>query len=122
MCSSDLPMLAQPFIENSLEHGLQHLKEKGLITVSFNLKNNELIFSVKDNGIGRKAAAKIEGAKNVDHESLATKITEERLSLFNKRHGQRINMILSDLKSSDNGKSGTKVTFHIPFRYIGFDK
>ncbi|MBL4657063.1 MAG: histidine kinase, partial [Flavobacteriales bacterium] len=116
------PMLAQPFIENSLEHGFQKLRAKGQIKVTFELKDKELIFSIEDNGIGRAAAAKLGVGTDQKHESLATKITEERLSILTKRHGQTIKMIVSDLKSDDDTPSGTKVTFHIPFRYVELDK
>lgn len=116
------PMLAQPFIENAVEHGFQRLKDKGQITVNFELKEKELLFTITDNGIGRTAAAKLYGTQNGNHASLATQITEERLTILNKRHDQSINMRIVDLNSSNNGNSGTKVTFQIPFTYVGFDK
>ncbi len=34
------PMLAQPFIENSIEHGFKHKKNKGTLKILFGLKNN----------------------------------------------------------------------------------
>ena len=62
------PMIIQPFVENAINHGLYHLKgRKGLLNLTFDaINNNELKISISDNGIGRKAAAKL---RNKNHKS-----------------------------------------------------
>ncbi len=109
------PMLAQPFIENAIEHGLLQKKEGGKIIIRFLMKNNYLLFEVEDNGIGREEAAKLKNFQEKKHVSLATVITKERLTLLNKRHRKKIELNITDLKSSDNVTQGTKVIFTIPF-------
>ena len=77
------PMLAQPFIENAIEHGLRHKKEMGYIFVAFKKVNNCILLIVEDNGVGRKKASEIEKSKK--HKSMAMAITKERLEIFRKR-------------------------------------
>lgn len=82
------PLLIQPFIENAVEHGLKpQAKEiKGLITIHFTQHTYEknLICTIKDNGIGLAASRKLKLKDN--HESLSTKITDERLSKMQKEN------------------------------------
>lgn len=82
------PLLIQPFIENAVEHGLKpQVKEiKVLITIHFTQQTDEknLICTIKDNGIGLAASRKLKLKDN--HESLSTKITDERLSKMQKEN------------------------------------
>ncbi len=50
------PMLAQPFIENAIEHGIVHSEKMGQIDVEFRLENDVILFEVRDNGVGREKA------------------------------------------------------------------
>ena len=79
------PMLAQPFIENSIEHGIKHRPSKGDIFIRFTLKNGSVVFEVEDNGIGREKAKEILFRQNREHKSLATAITLERIRVLNKK-------------------------------------
>ncbi|MFR2660577.1 MAG: sensor histidine kinase [[Clostridium] leptum] len=43
----------QPLVENSIGHGLENLENGGTITISaFESEDNEILISVKDNGVG----------------------------------------------------------------------
>lgn len=109
------PMLAQPFIENSIEHGIIHLGHKGKIDIRYMLKNDNLIIEIEDNGIGIINA---QGAKNINsqkHKSLATVITQERLNNLKKIYGKTVKMEIADLSSQKNSqKQGTLIRFTIP--------
>ncbi|MEN6326215.1 MAG: ATP-binding protein [Syntrophomonas sp.] len=45
-------LMLQPVVENALQHGVLPRREGGRIEVSVKRKENELIFTVKDNGVG----------------------------------------------------------------------
>jgi len=77
------PMLAQPFIENSIEHGLRHKKEKGKIEINYTMLDNSILFTVQDNGVGRIKSNELE--INRKHQSMATSITKERLIVLSKK-------------------------------------
>lgn len=101
------PMLFQPFVENTIEHGLQPQKGKGKLHVDFSLDSSFINCIIEDNGIGRQAALKTgQPAKT----SLSTSITRERLSLLTKKKNV---LHIEDLY--ENGKvTGTRVKLSIP--------
>src|SRR4029079_15439644 len=50
------PLLLQPYVENSIRHGIKYKKEnKGMINISVLRKEADILVSIEDNGIGRKA-------------------------------------------------------------------
>jgi tetratricopeptide (TPR) repeat protein len=108
------PMLAQPFIENAIEHGILHKGSKGNIAVSFELYNNRLLFEVEDDGIGREKALELLKIHDKNHKSMATAITLERIKVLNRRLKLKITLEIIDLKDEQGKASGTKVVFGVP--------
>ncbi len=84
------PLLIQPFVENAVEHGLKPLPptQPGLLEIRFSaaLDKKLLLCTITDNGIGL-AESKRRKAHDA-HRSLATRITDERLSLMMKDNPQ----------------------------------
>ncbi len=109
------PMLIQPFIENALVHGLLHKLGDKKIEISFEVKDN-LICTIIDNGIGRKAAYEINKRQNGRHESFAIKAIENRLDILSKRFSNPVGFEYEDLYDNENNAQGTKVTITIPMR------
>ena len=109
------PMLAQPMIENALEHGLFYKKGLGKIEIRFIHKGNQLLFEVEDNGIGLTEAKKKVLSKS-DHHSSALEITRERLKVLGKRHGFFADFEIYELKDLDGNVTGTKVKFTLPYK------
>ena len=108
-------MLAQPFIENSLKHGLAHKSGKGMITVNFKRGKDALLFEAIDNGVGLEKSGEFKEENNT-HNSLATIITKERLSLLNKNKRTAITLNVTELVDKQNEAKGTAVSFHIPYQ------
>jgi len=108
------PMLAQPFIENSIEHGIKHKKTKGNIHIHFSLLKNMIVLEVEDDGVGREKAKEILNRQNLDHKSMATDITRERIRVMNKKLKRKIIFNILDLKDENGDPTGTKVVFEIP--------
>ena len=109
------PMLAQPFIENSIEHGLMHLKSKGNISIHFGINENTITIEVVDDGIGLKQS-KLINMKRESYTSFATSITYERLNLI--RGGNKnIGIIITD-RSDTEGLNGTSVNIEVPYKTI----
>ena len=109
------PMFAQPFIENSLEHGLANSAQKGMIKISFSEQNGMLDFTVEDNGVGlfSESSDQIKPKRK----SLATEITRDRLKLLSKKIKQQIELNIINLRDENPGLSGTKVSFSLPLMY-----
>lgn len=104
------PMLAQPFIENAIKHGLSNTAENGKIAVHFYLKENKLFFEVKDNGKGFGT-----GTQLANHKSLAMTITKERLISYTKNKDFTVQT--DNLFTPDGTIEGAKVVFEIPYIY-----
>jgi LytS/YehU family sensor histidine kinase len=90
-------MLIQPYVENSISHGLVNKEGKGFVDIRLELADDNLVCVIEDNGIGRKAAMEIKNQKNGNHNSLGTKITESRLSLVNSLYGKNMKVDYTDL-------------------------
>jgi len=107
------PMITQPFVENSVEHGLRSVEKKGLVEVRFLRDNNSLIIEIEDNGIGLADAQMLNkgGAK---HESVATRITNERLQVIERMTKKQCSLTIIDLHSDSAQKSGVLVKIKIP--------
>ncbi len=108
------PMLAQPFIENCIEHGFRQKNTKGHISVSFNRENNKLILTIEDDGIGRAKALENLQKHDINHKSMATEITLQRISALNKKQKKKITLEIIDLKDETGEATGTKVVIEIP--------
>ena len=102
-------MILQPFVENSIIHGLTAKKGKGMIWINFWREGSHLFASVKDNGIGRN-----KGKVNNQHISKSTEITLKRLSLLEKKYGIESVFRIEDLMDSEGKANGTLVIIGIP--------
>ncbi len=111
------PLLIQPFLENAIEHGLQHKKEGGRLKFSMKVREDCLLVEVEDNGIGRVEAQKMQNAKGKLHKSMGLEIIKKRLESLNKVLLNKIQLEIIDLH--DDGKpSGTLVKIYIPYKSI----
>jgi ligand-binding sensor domain-containing protein len=108
------PMLAQPFIENALEHGIFPELKKGLIKVSIRRKDDYLVLEIEDNGVGLKQSMVNKNDSRKEHKSLATTITKERLALLNGGNDD-ITFTIEDLMDVTHTSCGTRVKIQIPF-------
>jgi ligand-binding sensor domain-containing protein len=110
-------MLVQPYVENSLKHGLLHKKDDRQLHIIFEYcKKEELLTcSITDNGVGRKKALQIKESNPFKKDSFAVKATEDRLKLLNFGKSKNIGVKIIDL--IENGSaSGTKVIVTIPHK------
>jgi tetratricopeptide (TPR) repeat protein len=107
-------MLIQPFVENSILHGLMPGEGKGFIKIDLKLEKDYISCTIEDNGIGREAAQKKKMRSENNHSSLGTQIVASRLDLVNELYGTSLKTIYSDLKNSNGEPEGTRVEIHIP--------
>jgi tetratricopeptide (TPR) repeat protein len=103
------PMLMQPFIENSIEHGIRMKEGKGFVKVKIDVSDNIIRLRVSDDGIGRKKAAEMRSGNN-GHKSLAMGITQDRLEIFNKKWKKKAKLRIIDLPEN----TGTVVEIDLP--------
>ena len=102
------PMLIQPFVENAIEHGFRNINYKGLLIISFKIKDDSLMIEVNDNGSGLKKSVVDKQKK----QSLAQIILKERFELLFTSRGQKAQFKVAD-KSGVEDK-GVLVEMIIP--------
>lgn len=101
------PMLLQPYIENAIWHGLRYRKEKGVLEISINQKNNEtLVITIKDDGIGRAKSQALKTKNQLKQKSKGMSTIKNRISILNDMYKERVSVEVNDV--FDDGK-GTKV-------------
>jgi anti-sigma regulatory factor (Ser/Thr protein kinase) len=105
-----IPMLAQPFIENAIEHGFKSIESGGLISIRYFLTKDYLLMEISDNGVGITSNE----VKHKDHQSMAIAITKERIALHNKKIKQKIQFEVSEAFPDKTERKGVKIVFKIP--------
>lgn len=110
-------LILQPFLENSLWHGLSSKKEDKQIELRVYKVDNDFInVSITDNGIGRKASEQINHGRVLKRKSVGLAITKARLSNFSKGFTTDYKMDIEDLYDAHENSLGTRVVVQIPTR------
>jgi hypothetical protein len=112
-------MLIQPYVENSILHGLTAREGKEgqlkLFIKKQMIDDTELIIcSVEDNGIGRKKSIDSKSLSGKMHRSLGMKVTADRLNLLNDINKSNMSVNITDLYHENGEAAGTKVEIYIP--------
>jgi tetratricopeptide (TPR) repeat protein len=101
------PLLLQPFVENSIWHGISNKDGIGNILVHIKKEGEMINCIVEDDGIGRKLAAKKSDVTE-SKKSLGMKITKARIDILNKVKNATAAVQLFDLAQ------GTRVEVKLP--------
>ena len=109
------PLLIQPFIENSLIHGLLHKEGPKKLTITFELRD-VLICTVEDNGVGRERAKEIKKRQGSEHESFSGKAIHKRFEILSNVFEGNFGYIYEDIIENTEAK-GTKVILSIPVKH-----
>ena len=105
------PMITQPFVENSIEHGQLNIIENGNISIDFSEKNNMLYIEIIDNGVGRAESGKKKNSMK-EHKSMALDITNRRVEIINKKYKSKASITISNL--TEEKYTGTRVQIFLP--------
>ena len=106
-------LVLQLFAENSVKHGLAGLDSGGLLGISVTGSGNELMISIKDNGVGRAHAA---GDRN-GSTGKGTTLMNELFDLCNRLFEDTYSFSITDLTDTGGMPAGTLVTVKIKYRY-----
>ncbi len=110
------PALIQPYVENSIWHGLLN-KEHGNKHLSIKICKVEDFLEIRiiDNGIGRQASKAIQSQSLLKNKSLGTTISKERINLITDVYGHKSTVNFIDLHDKDGQPSGTEVQILLYF-------
>ncbi len=108
------PLIIQPYVENSIWHGLMHKKEGiGKLTITIEQEEDHIEVTIEDNGIGRDAAAQLKSKSAEKRKSYGMNITSERLKNSINSTIETSHVEVIDLKDSEDNSIGTKVVIKI---------
>lgn len=116
-------LIMQPFVENSVNHGIVYLpKDKmGLISISIKKSGEELNIAINDNGVGRKKAKEIKEKLKKSYRSHASQILEELRQAYNLIPGCFVNIETFDKESTEKQSLGTCVYIRIKLNTVNLN-
>lgn len=102
------PLILQPFVENSIWHGISQRESDGRIWISIRKEGNMINCIVEDNGVGIPEQAHSEQYAHADKKSLGMKITKSRIDAINRMKKNNATVTFSNLDE------GTKIEVRLP--------
>ena len=110
------PLLIQPCVENAIIHGIIPKNENGSIEIAFFMRENQLICTITDDGIGFNRSKKNKENSVMAHKSMALDIIKKRLEMISSSTSQTATISITELKDQNIIK-GTKVELKLPLQY-----
>jgi LytS/YehU family sensor histidine kinase len=101
-------MMLQVYVENALKHGILPLQKKGLLVIRIK-GTDPLSVEIRDNGVGRKAAAN----RNGDDTGMGMQAMEQSFALFGKLGLGKMTAAIDDLYDDSGNPAGTSVVITI---------
>jgi LytS/YehU family sensor histidine kinase len=109
------PLLIQPYIENAIMHGIVPGDKKDMeLSVKARLEKNYIIYTIKDNGIGRQNSVILSHKQNESQNvGGGMHLTAERINILNKQQHAHGEVTIADLYDDYGKPCGTKVEVKI---------
>jgi ligand-binding sensor domain-containing protein/two-component sensor histidine kinase len=113
-------MLLQPFVENSIIHGILPDETKtGEIVITIKAIGEQLEICIDDNGIGIDFSIKKKAQFKGDHKSQGMEITSKRIDLIRQIWNKDYELIGPfQMMNSDRSIKGTRVLIKIPYENL----
>jgi LytS/YehU family sensor histidine kinase len=109
------PMLLQPYVENSVRHGLRHKTSgQGYVRIHFRRQAERLLVTIRDNGIGRKRAMEYKTGEHIEYQSKGMSLTSARIQMINVLHKSQIDVSIEDLQDEAGQPEGTRIVISFP--------
>ncbi len=111
-------MIIQPYVENAIIHGLSNKEGDKLLDISIQkTETNYVNVTIRDNGIGRAAAAEIKAKNGKSHLSIATSNSRERIEILKRLGHKAANITIQDLVDTNHTLIETKVVILLPLLF-----
>jgi ligand-binding sensor domain-containing protein len=108
-----LKLFVQNFVENAMKHGIENIKEHGMIRIQVSQDDGYTRIKIDDNGIGYRAGLKTDtGRARTGLKTLA-----ETVRLYNSWNKDKLVFDILDKSDKGIGEQGTIVFISIPNNY-----
>ncbi len=109
------PMILQPFVENSVRHGVRYRKDNsGHIRIRVTIDENHIYFVIEDNGVGRSQSKNFKSSIPIEYQSKGMSLTANRVELLNNSSKQKMQVTIEDAFPDDKEYPGTRVIVSMP--------
>ena len=113
------PMILQPFVENSVRHGVRYRKDnKGYIQIRVTSDADHIYFVLEDNGVGRTQSKNLKSSMPIEYQSKGMTLTANRVELLNNSSKQKMQVTVEDAFPEDDIYPGTRVIVTIPTHFF----
>jgi hypothetical protein len=113
------PMLLQPYIENSIRHGLRYREdEQGMVRIRFMENATHLICIIEDNGVGRKLAQQYKSLSPIEYQSRGMTLTARRVEMMNQIRTTPMLIEVEDIETDSLQPAGTRVVLYFPIDQV----
>ena len=102
-------MILQPYIENSLWHGLSHKDGDKKLELNIYKQNGAVVYEIKDNGVGRKKSAELKSLYRKEHKSKGMELLSKRFKLLAEEYGSEVETSITDIQD----EKGTIVSIKV---------
>ena len=110
-------MVIQPFVENSVIHGVANNPKDGIITITGNRTDKYLFIEITDNGPGFIQQSR-KSVKSHGRTSLGVSITKKRMDLLSDNNDKKL-VKMEEIKNEEGLILGTKITLNFPIEKEG---
>lgn len=108
------PLIIQPYVENSILHGLVPKDSGGTIEISCHASDDELSIEIRDDGIGREASKARKERNLLNKRSMGMDITRERIGLVSGAADYKSRVEIEDLYNDSDEACGTQIKLTLP--------
>jgi ligand-binding sensor domain-containing protein len=113
------PMLLQPYVENSIRHGLRYREDdKGMVIIRFVENESHLICIIEDNGVGRMKAQQYKSLSPIEYQSRGMTLTSRRVEMMNRVRTVPMQIEVEDIETGGQQPAGTRVVLYFPIQYV----
>jgi LytS/YehU family sensor histidine kinase len=110
------PLLIQPFVENSIWHGLNNRGKGGKITIEITRGESMLTCTIEDNGRDGGLKESYDLTNVVKKTSMGMALINERLEVVNQLYNVKAGYVLTDLQNMQKEKDGKRITLLLPYQ------
>lgn len=104
-------MLIQPYVENSIWHGLMPKESDGLLELILKKQDQNILITIRDNGVGREKG----NLEKKYHISKGMSLTAQRIQTLESTSNKKFMTTIIDLKDEQGRPAGTEVNLVVPF-------
>lgn len=109
------PMMIQPFVENSIWHGLNNTGSGGQINITINVNNDLLQCIIEDNGKRDQKKTEPVLTSTIKKTSMGMALIKDRLAVVSKIYDVKAEFRIEDRKNDPTPVEGTRIILLLPY-------